>query len=71
MRQYDPETSSADDLSFTSAPQVMLAFYKYQWSHSKADDIRRRDAFHRLQVCVLSAFTLCAIINQLAVSYVC
>ncbi|KAG0576661.1 hypothetical protein KC19_5G097200 [Ceratodon purpureus] len=47
LLQYDPETSPADDLSFTSAPQVMLAYYKYQWS--LGDDIRRRDAFLRLQ----------------------
>lgn len=29
----------------------MLAYYKYQWS--LGDDIHRRDAFHRLQVCFL------------------
>lgn len=29
----------------------MLAYYKYQWS--LGDDIRRRDAFVRLQVCFL------------------
>lgn len=51
LKQYDPETSPPDDLPFTSAPQVMLAYYKYQWS--LGDDIRRRDAFHRLQVCSL------------------
>lgn len=46
--QYDPETSPSDDLPFKSAPQVMLAYCKYQWS--LADDVRRRQAFHRLQV---------------------
>lgn len=47
LLQYDPETCPPDDLPYSSAPQVMLAYYKYQWS--LGDDMRRRDAFHRLQ----------------------
>lgn len=46
--QYDPDLEC--DLPFTSAPQVMLAYQKYQWSIG--DDLRRREAFHRLQVCL-------------------
>ncbi|XP_024379368.1 serine/threonine-protein kinase TOR [Physcomitrium patens] len=47
LLQYDPETSPPDDLPFASAPQVMLAYYKYQWS--LGDETQRRDAFLRLQ----------------------
>lgn len=47
--QYDPDLEC--DLPFTSAPsEVMLAYQKYQWSIG--DDLRRREAFHRLQVCL-------------------
>lgn len=44
--QYDPETS--ENGWYSGPPQVMLAYLKYQWS--LGEDIKRKEAFARLQV---------------------
>jgi FKBP12-rapamycin complex-associated protein len=50
LLQYDPEIKglSAAAQSTSAPPQVMLAYLKYQWS--LADDYKRKEAFHHLQV---------------------
>lgn len=45
-KQFDPETS--ENVGYRGPPQVMLAYLKYQWS--LGEDIKRKDAFFRLQV---------------------
>ncbi|XP_038877546.1 serine/threonine-protein kinase TOR isoform X3 [Benincasa hispida] len=46
LLQYDPETS--ENGWYSGPPQVMLAYLKYQWS--LGEDIKRKEAFARLQV---------------------
>lgn len=46
--QYDPESAPVNSF-FHGHPRVILAYLKYQWS--LGDDLKRRDAFSRLQVC--------------------
>ncbi|XP_039157640.1 serine/threonine-protein kinase TOR isoform X3 [Eucalyptus grandis] len=45
LLQFDPETS--ENVGYRGPPQVMLAYLKYRWS--LGDDIKRKDAFIRLQ----------------------
>ncbi|XP_057251000.1 serine/threonine-protein kinase TOR isoform X2 [Beta vulgaris subsp. vulgaris] len=46
LLQYDPETSPRN-VHYRGPPQVMLAYLKYIWS--LGEDLKRRDAFARLQ----------------------
>ncbi|XP_022148800.1 serine/threonine-protein kinase TOR [Momordica charantia] len=46
LLQYDPETS--ENGWYSGPPQVMLAYLTYQWS--LGEDIKRKEAFARLQV---------------------
>ncbi|KAG0471250.1 hypothetical protein HPP92_015796 [Vanilla planifolia] len=46
LLQYDPESSPTNSY-FHGHPRVILAYLKYQWS--LGDDLKRRDAFSRLQ----------------------
>ncbi|XP_023553781.1 serine/threonine-protein kinase TOR [Cucurbita pepo subsp. pepo] len=46
LLQYDPETS--ENGWYSGPPQVMFAYLKYQWS--LGEDIKRKEAFARLQV---------------------
>ncbi|GAB4853400.1 hypothetical protein Ancab_017578 [Ancistrocladus abbreviatus] len=46
LLQYDPETSPRN-VRYHGPPQVMLAYLKYLWS--LGEDIKRKDAFARLQ----------------------
>ncbi|KAK9943792.1 hypothetical protein M0R45_009388 [Rubus argutus] len=46
LLQYDPETSH-ESVRYQGPPQVMLAYLKYQWS--LGDDLKRKEAFTRLQ----------------------
>lgn len=45
--QYDPETSH-ENVRYHGPPQVMYAYLKYQWS--LGEDLKRKEAFARLQV---------------------
>ncbi|OMO63404.1 hypothetical protein COLO4_32473 [Corchorus olitorius] len=47
LLQYDPE-ASPENVRYHGPPQVMLAYLKYQWS--LGDDLKRKEAFARLQV---------------------
>lgn len=47
--QYDPESSPEISLCH-GHPQVKLAYLEYQWS--LGDDLKRKEAFSRLQVCI-------------------
>lgn len=51
--QYDPETSP-ENIRYRGPPQVMLAYLEYQ--HSLGDDVKRKEAFARLQVQHISPF---------------
>ncbi|XP_020699146.1 serine/threonine-protein kinase TOR isoform X1 [Dendrobium catenatum] len=46
LLQYDPESAPVNSF-FHGHPRVILAYLKYQWS--LGDDLKRREAFSRLQ----------------------
>lgn len=48
--QFDPESSPELTL-YHGHPQVVLAYLKYQYA--VGDELKRKDAFSRLQVLVL------------------
>lgn len=51
--QFDPESSPELTL-YHGHPQVVLAYLKYQYA--VGDELKRRDAFCRLQVSLLLSF---------------
>lgn len=51
--QYDPESSPGNSLSH-GHPQVVLSYLKYQWS--LGDDLKRKEAFSRLEVWLSDVF---------------
>lgn len=51
--QYVPETSP-ENVTVHGPPQVMLAYLEYQYS--LGDDVKRKEAFVRLQVYIFPPF---------------
>lgn len=51
--QYDPETSH-ESVRYRGPPKVMFAYLEYQWS--LGEDLKRKEAFARLQVYLICQF---------------
>ncbi|KAM6558952.1 hypothetical protein CsatA_028191 [Cannabis sativa] len=54
LLQYDPDTSH-ESVRYHGPPQVMFAYLKYQWS--LGEDLKRKEAFARLQNLALELST--------------